>query len=106
MHDVDRAIADSAESAETGFATIHVREDNDHILGATSVARHAGEMINEITLAMVAGVGRRTLGRVPECAHICACSWRAGPVRIFRAGVDGVAVHRPAQWLPQHPVQA
>jgi glycine/D-amino acid oxidase-like deaminating enzyme len=31
---------------------------------ATIVARHAGEMINEITLAMVTGVGLRTLGRV------------------------------------------
>ena len=28
------------------------------------VARHAGEMINEITLAMVAGIGLRTLSRV------------------------------------------
>ncbi len=36
----------------------------DRILGATIVARHAGEMINEITLAMVAGIGLRTLARV------------------------------------------
>jgi pyruvate/2-oxoglutarate dehydrogenase complex dihydrolipoamide dehydrogenase (E3) component len=61
MHDVDRAIADSEES---GFVKIHVRERTDRILGATIVARHAGEMINEITLAMVAGIGLRTLARV------------------------------------------
>ncbi|MEO6983977.1 MAG: mercuric reductase, partial [Paralcaligenes sp.] len=61
MHDVDRAITDSEEC---GFVKIHVREGSDHILGATIVARHAGEMINEITLAMVAGVGLRTLGLV------------------------------------------
>ena len=61
MHDVDRAVADS-ETA--GFVKIHVREGSDHILGATIVARHAGEMISEITLAMVAGVGLRTLSRV------------------------------------------
>ena len=61
LHDVDRAIADSEE---TGFVKIHVREGSDRILGATIVARHAGEMINEITLAMVTGVGLRTLGRV------------------------------------------
>ena len=61
MHDVDRAIADDEE---TGFVKIHVKERTDRILGATIVARHAGEMINEITLAMVAGIGLRTLGRV------------------------------------------
>lgn len=61
MHEVDRAIADDEE---TGFVKIHVRERTDRILGATIVARHAGDMINEITLAMVAGIGLRTLARV------------------------------------------
>ena len=61
MHDVDRAIADGEE---TGFVKIHVKERTDRILGATIVARHAGEMINEISLAMVAGVGLNTLARV------------------------------------------
>ena len=61
MHDVDRAIADGEEA---GFVKIHVREKTDRILGATVVAGHAGDMINEITLAMVAGVGLRTLARV------------------------------------------
>jgi pyruvate/2-oxoglutarate dehydrogenase complex dihydrolipoamide dehydrogenase (E3) component len=61
MHDVDRAIADNEE---TGFVKIHVKERTDRILGATIVARHASEMINEITLAMVAGIGLRTLSRV------------------------------------------
>ena len=61
MHDVDRAVADSEE---TGFVKIHVREGSDRILGATVVARHAGEMINEITLAMQAGVGLGQLSRV------------------------------------------
>ena len=61
MHDVHRAITDGEES---GFVKIHVRERTDRILGATIVARHAGEMINEITLAMVAGIGLRTIARV------------------------------------------
>jgi len=61
MHDVDRAITDSEDA---GFVKIHVRERTDRILGATIVARHAGEMINEITLAMVAGIGLRTLSNV------------------------------------------
>jgi pyruvate/2-oxoglutarate dehydrogenase complex dihydrolipoamide dehydrogenase (E3) component len=61
MHDVDRAIADDEE---VGFVKISVKERTDHILGATIVARHAGEMISEITLAIVAGTGLRTLSRV------------------------------------------
>jgi pyruvate/2-oxoglutarate dehydrogenase complex dihydrolipoamide dehydrogenase (E3) component len=61
MHDVDRAIA---EGEESGFVKIHVRERTDRILGATIVARHAGEIINEITLAIVARIGLRTLARV------------------------------------------
>jgi pyruvate/2-oxoglutarate dehydrogenase complex dihydrolipoamide dehydrogenase (E3) component len=61
LHEVDRAIADSEE---LGFVKIHVKERTDTILGATIVARHAGEMISEITLAMVAGIGLRTLARV------------------------------------------
>ena len=61
MHDVDRSITDGEQE---GFIKIHVREGTDRILGSTIVARHAGEMINEITLAMVAGVGLRTLADV------------------------------------------
>ena len=61
MHEVDRAIADGEED---GFAKIHVRDGTDTILGATVVARHAGEMINGISLAMVAGIGLSTVARV------------------------------------------
>ena len=61
MHDVDRAIADDEER---GFVKIHVKEGTDRILGATIVARHAGEMINELTLAMVAGIGLSTVAQV------------------------------------------
>ena len=61
MHEVHRAITDDDEM---GFVKIHVKEHSDQILGATIVARHAGEMINEITLAMVAGVGLSTVARV------------------------------------------
>jgi pyruvate/2-oxoglutarate dehydrogenase complex dihydrolipoamide dehydrogenase (E3) component len=61
MHDVARAITDGEE---VGFVKIHVKERTDRILGATIVASHAGDMINEITVAMVAGIGLRTLARV------------------------------------------
>jgi pyruvate/2-oxoglutarate dehydrogenase complex dihydrolipoamide dehydrogenase (E3) component len=61
MHDVDRAIADGEEE---GFVKIHVKEGTDKIIGATVVARHAGEMINDISLAIGSGIGLRVLARV------------------------------------------
>ncbi len=61
MHDTDRAIIDSQEK---GFVKVHVREGTDEILGATIVASHAGEMINEITLAIDAGIGLSVLATV------------------------------------------
>ena len=61
MHDIDRAVTDSEEA---GFVKLHVVEHTDRILGATIVARHAGDMINEITLAMGAGIGLRKLAKV------------------------------------------
>lgn len=61
MSDVDRAVLDGEDA---GFVKIHVRAGTDRILGATIVARHAGEMINEISLAMVAGIGLKKLSEV------------------------------------------
>jgi len=61
LSDVDRAIVDGEEE---GLVKVHVKEGTDRILGATIVARHAGEMISEVTLAMVAGVGLGALGNV------------------------------------------
>ena len=63
MHQVTRAVTDGEDR---GFVKIHVREGSDCILGATIVAQHAGEMINEITLAMVAGIG---LGQLAQVIH-------------------------------------
>ncbi len=61
MHQADRAILDGEQ---TGFVKIHVAQRSDKILGATIVASHAGEMINEITLAMVHGIGLNSLANV------------------------------------------
>lgn len=58
LSEVDRAIL---ESETEGFLKLHVRKGKDKILGATFVARHAGEMISEISLAMVAGAGLSTI---------------------------------------------
>ncbi|MEE9152489.1 MAG: FAD-dependent oxidoreductase, partial [candidate division NC10 bacterium] len=61
LREVDRAITDGEEE---GFVKVHVKKGTDQILGATIVARHAGEMISEITLAMVGKVGLRTIANV------------------------------------------
>jgi len=63
FHEVDRAIVDGEEE---GLVKIHVRKGTDRIVGATIVARHAGEMIGELTLAMVARIG---LGRIASVIH-------------------------------------
>jgi pyruvate/2-oxoglutarate dehydrogenase complex dihydrolipoamide dehydrogenase (E3) component/uncharacterized membrane protein YdjX (TVP38/TMEM64 family) len=61
LSEVDRAIVDGEEE---GFVKIHVKQGTDKILGATIVARHAGEMISEITAAMVGNMGLGTLAAV------------------------------------------
>jgi pyruvate/2-oxoglutarate dehydrogenase complex dihydrolipoamide dehydrogenase (E3) component/uncharacterized membrane protein YdjX (TVP38/TMEM64 family) len=59
--EVDRAVLDGEEK---GFVKIHVKKGTDLILGATIVASHAGDMINEITLAIVGRLGLKTLSGV------------------------------------------
>jgi pyruvate/2-oxoglutarate dehydrogenase complex dihydrolipoamide dehydrogenase (E3) component len=61
MSDVDRAIT---EGDTDGFLKVHCKKGTDTILGATIVGRHAGEMISEITTAMVAGLGLGSLSGV------------------------------------------
>ena len=61
LDDVDRAIVDGEEK---GFVKIHVKKGTDKIVGATIVARHAGEMLGEITLAIVGNLGLGTLANV------------------------------------------
>jgi pyruvate/2-oxoglutarate dehydrogenase complex dihydrolipoamide dehydrogenase (E3) component len=60
---VDRAIIDGEDE---GFVKIHVKKGSDKILGATIVAQHAGDMISEITLAMVNNIG---LGKIASIIH-------------------------------------
>ena len=58
LSEVDRAILDG-EGA--GFARVHYDKKTGRILGGTIVARHAGEMIGELTLAMTAKQGMSVL---------------------------------------------
>lgn len=61
MKEVDRALLDGEEK---GFVKIHIKRGTDKIVGATIVARHAGEMISELTLAIAGNVGLKTISSV------------------------------------------
>ncbi len=54
LEHVNRAVTDGEED---GFIKLHVKRGSDQILGATIVASHAGEMISEVTLAIVGKLG-------------------------------------------------
>ena len=63
LAEVDRAVLDGETE---GFVKIHVRAGSDQIVGATIVARHAGEMLPELTMALTRGIG---LGRLARVIH-------------------------------------
>ncbi len=63
LDEVDRAILDGETE---GFVKVHVKKGSAKIVGATVVARHAGDMISELTLAMV---GRLGLGALAATIH-------------------------------------
>lgn len=53
FEDVDRAILDGEDE---GFARVHYDRKTGKMLGGTIVAKHAGEMISELTLAITNGL--------------------------------------------------
>jgi pyruvate/2-oxoglutarate dehydrogenase complex dihydrolipoamide dehydrogenase (E3) component len=61
LEEVDRALTDGAFE---GFFKLHIRRGSGRIVGATIVADHAGEMLSQVTLAIVAGTGLNTLADV------------------------------------------
>lgn len=63
MDEIDRALTDGEGQ---GFVKVMVRKGTGRILGATIVSTHAGEMISEITTAMVSGAG---LGQLAKVIH-------------------------------------
>jgi pyruvate/2-oxoglutarate dehydrogenase complex dihydrolipoamide dehydrogenase (E3) component len=82
LAEVDRA---RLGGGDEGFLRVHLRAGSDTILGATLVAEHAGEIISQITQAMVAGVGLGRLGETifpyPTRAEVIrkvADRWRRG----------------------------
>jgi pyruvate/2-oxoglutarate dehydrogenase complex dihydrolipoamide dehydrogenase (E3) component len=60
---IDRAVLDGEE----GFAVIHCRRGTPHALGCTIVARHAGEMIGEISLLITVKIPLSQLAGTIHC---------------------------------------
>lgn len=96
MHQNDRAVTDSEEA---GFVKIHIRDGSDTILGATIVSRDAGDMINEITLAMVAGIGLRTLARVIHAYPTKTGAIREAAMAYNRTRITPRLLARLHRWL-------
>jgi pyruvate/2-oxoglutarate dehydrogenase complex dihydrolipoamide dehydrogenase (E3) component len=61
LAEVDRAIVDGQTD---GFVKVHVVRGSDRIVGGTIVSAHAGELIGELTLAIVGKVGLSKLASV------------------------------------------
>ena len=61
LEENNRALADGEEN---GFVKIHVRKGTDRIVGATIVSAHAGDLISQVTQAIVGKVGLGTLTSV------------------------------------------
>ena len=91
MHEIDRAIIDGEEG---GFVKIHVRDGSDTILGATVVAHHASEMINGLSLAMIAGIGLGTIARV-----IHTYPTQAEGIKMAAMAYAETSLPRWVQWL-------
>ena len=70
LAELDRAVLDGESE---GFARLHVEAGSGRILGATVVARHAGEMIGEVVLAITekakVGALSRTIHPYPTQAE-------------------------------------
>lgn len=88
LADIDRAVLDGETK---GFARLHVDQANGRILGATMVARHAGEMIGEVALAMTEGLSASALSKTIHPYPTQAEVWK-------RLG-DAHARTRLAPWL-------
>jgi pyruvate/2-oxoglutarate dehydrogenase complex dihydrolipoamide dehydrogenase (E3) component/uncharacterized membrane protein YdjX (TVP38/TMEM64 family) len=63
LEHVDRALLDGESD---GFARVHYDKKSGRILGGTIVARHAGEMIGELTLAIAA---KQKIGTLSSTIH-------------------------------------
>ncbi|HEY2810768.1 MAG TPA: mercuric reductase [Rhabdochlamydiaceae bacterium] len=63
MQDNDRAILDGET---TGFMKLHMHSGTGQILGGTLMAKHAGEMISELSVAIA---GQKGISAIAEAIH-------------------------------------
>lgn len=84
FQDVDRAIVDSDTQ---GFVKVVCRAGSDEILGGTIVSSKAGDMLGELSVAMLSKTG---LGQIGAMVHpyptgaeaIAACGWAYGGTHV------------------------
>lgn len=90
LHELDRAIADSATK---GFVKVLTPPGKDSILGVTIVGEHAGELLAEYVLAMKHGLGLNkilatihTYPTMAEANKYAAGAWKKkhAPERLLR----------------------
>jgi pyruvate/2-oxoglutarate dehydrogenase complex dihydrolipoamide dehydrogenase (E3) component len=93
---VDRAYLDGETE---GLAMLHVRRGSDRIVGATLVARHAGEMIGEICLALSRRLGLKILSRVIRCYPTQAEVWKRLCDQYQRTRLTPLAALLASRWL-------
>jgi len=88
-----------ADGEEDGFVKISVKAGTDKILGATVVARHAGEMINDISLAITRGIGLSALSSVTHPYPTQAQAIKMAADAHKRASVPWFRKWLSRQWL-------
>lgn len=93
---VDRAVLDGETD---GLAMLHVLRGTDRIVGATLVARHAGELIGEICLAISQRIGLKALGRVVHCYPTQAEVWKRLCDQYQRSRLTPLAARLASRWL-------
>jgi len=103
LADVDRAVIDGEDE---GFLKIFTAKGTDRILGATLVAERAGEIINEITLAMTIRLGLEALGHsehpYPAQAEVVGQAGRQYTQGRFKSWLRNLSERWPAR-ARQHP---
>lgn len=96
MSEVDRAVIDGEED---GFVKVHVLQGSDRILGATVVARHAGEMINAVSLAIAAGIGLKSFAKMMHAYPTQAEAFRMAAEAFDRTRVLPLIRRMAERWL-------
>jgi pyruvate/2-oxoglutarate dehydrogenase complex dihydrolipoamide dehydrogenase (E3) component len=96
LAEVDRAILDGEGD---GFARVHYDRKTGKILGGTIVARHAGEMLGELTLAITAKQSVGVLSSTIHCYPTQAEALRKIGDAYMRTKLTPIVKRIFAKWL-------